>query len=142
MTVQVRRLCHANVPESETAAVHGCHSPVDMTLRMCEELTRPWLGVFCLSFNFLPHWFLSSSDDQPAHHRVIHTMGPPQKDLTALTAASENSCSLVDCFPKSFLWLKTKRKKQNRSRRNKKYLTTNVSHMNNSNGFCNFQNFH
>ena len=81
----------------ETAAVHACHSPADMTLHMCEELTRPWLSVFCLSFKILPDWFLSSSDDQPAHHRVIPTMGSPQKDLiSALTAASGNPCSLIE----------------------------------------------
>ena len=27
-------------------AVHGCHCPGDMVVRMREELARPWIGVY------------------------------------------------------------------------------------------------
>ena len=39
-----RRLCHADERKGETA-VHGCHCPSDMAVRMREVLARPWVGV-------------------------------------------------------------------------------------------------
>ena len=31
--------------KGETPPVHGCQCPRDMAVRMCEVLTRPWVGV-------------------------------------------------------------------------------------------------
>ena len=32
-------------PKEGETAVHGCHCPGDMAVRMREELARPWIGV-------------------------------------------------------------------------------------------------
>ena len=32
-------------PNKGETAVHGCHCPRDMAVRMCEVLARPWVGV-------------------------------------------------------------------------------------------------
>ena len=32
-------------PNKGETAVHGCHWPGDMVVRMCEGLARPWIGV-------------------------------------------------------------------------------------------------
>ena len=33
-------------PNKGETAVHGCHCPGDMAVRMREVLARPWVGVF------------------------------------------------------------------------------------------------
>ena len=32
-------------PNKGETAVHGCHCPSDMVVRMCEGLARPWVDV-------------------------------------------------------------------------------------------------
>ena len=32
-------------PNEGKTAVHGCHCPGDIAVRMCEVLSRPWVGV-------------------------------------------------------------------------------------------------
>ena len=32
-------------PNKGETAVHGCHCPGDMAVRMCEVLARPWVRV-------------------------------------------------------------------------------------------------
>ena len=32
-------------PNKDETAVHGCHCPGDMAVRMREVLARPWVGV-------------------------------------------------------------------------------------------------
>ena len=33
-------------PNKDETAVHGCHCPGDMAMRMREVLARPWVGVY------------------------------------------------------------------------------------------------
>ena len=33
-------------PNKGETAVHDCHCPGDMAVRMCEVLARPWVGVY------------------------------------------------------------------------------------------------
>ena len=41
-----RALCHADEPQyNDETAVHCCHCPGDMALRMYWVLARPWVGV-------------------------------------------------------------------------------------------------
>ena len=37
-------------PNRAEAAVHGCHCPGDMAVRMRKVLARPWVGVESLAF--------------------------------------------------------------------------------------------
>ena len=42
-------------PNKGETAVHGCHCPRDMAVRMCEVLARPWAGVCVLLALSLSH---------------------------------------------------------------------------------------
>ena len=39
-------------PNKGETAVHGCHCPGDMAVRMLEVLARPWIGV-CVPLSFI-----------------------------------------------------------------------------------------
>ena len=43
--VNDRRLCMLMSPIKGKTAVHGCHCPRDMAVRMREVMARPWVGV-------------------------------------------------------------------------------------------------
>ena len=45
--ISARRLCYAMLmrPNKAETAVHGCHCPGDMAVRMREVLARPWVDV-------------------------------------------------------------------------------------------------
>ena len=52
-------------PNKGETAVHGCHCPGDKSMRMCEVLARPWVGVcihltLSLSIYIIPLFSLSS----------------------------------------------------------------------------------
>ena len=45
-------------PNKGETAVHGCHCPGDMVVRMSKVLTRPWVGVFVPLALSLSHYFV------------------------------------------------------------------------------------
>ena len=49
-------------PNKAETAVHGCHCPGDMAVRMRKVLARPWVGVECTTHKnrkaiFLEHLY-------------------------------------------------------------------------------------
>ena len=45
-------------PNKGETAVHGCHCPGDMAVRMSKVLTRPWVGVRVPLALSLSHYFV------------------------------------------------------------------------------------
>ena len=45
-------------PKKGETAVHGCHCPGDMAVRMSKVLTRPWVGVRVPLALSLSHYFV------------------------------------------------------------------------------------
>ena len=63
-------------PNKDETAVHGCHCPGDMAVRMREELARPWVWWMCPSRFKLVLWkgtyFACPLADQGLKRRLQH----------------------------------------------------------------------
>ena len=46
-------------PNKAETAVHGCHCPGDMAVRMCKVLARPWVGVEVCHLLFMVVYYSS-----------------------------------------------------------------------------------
>ena len=44
-------------PSKAETAVHGCHCPGDMAVRMRKVLARPWVGVECVTCFYCCNFF-------------------------------------------------------------------------------------